>query len=161
MNTKKYNFAVLKKMDLNSLYDGSQATLKALDDNLVSIINTEAPITMNLVKARLREAFNIGKISQKALDIIEERIKQLGFMKTDNYYDAVYWPASGVFDVNYLREGYERQIYDIPYQEMKNLTDTLNLKGEELYREILKYFGFEVLTKKAQDYLVFIEKKCK
>ena len=77
MNTKKYNFAVLKKMDLNSLYDGSQATLKALDDNLVSIINTEAPITMNLVKARLREAFNIGKISQKALDIIEEHIKKL------------------------------------------------------------------------------------
>ena len=161
MNLKKYNFAVLKKMDLNSLYDGSAVTLKALDDNLISIINTEAPITMNLVKARLREAFNIGKISQKALDIIEERIKVLGFKKTDNFYDDVYWPSTGVFNINYLREGYERQIYDVPYQEMKNLTDTLNLRGEELYREILKYFGFEVLTKKAEDYLVYIEKKCK
>lgn len=161
MNTKKYCFAVLKKMDLNSLYEGSQATLKALDDNLVSIINTEAPITMNLVKARLREAFNIGKISQKALDIIEEEIKKLGFKKTDNFYDTVYWPASGVFNIDYLRDGYERQIYDVPFQEMKNLTDTLNLRGEELYREILKYFGFEVLTKKAEDYLKFIEKKCK
>ena len=161
METQKYVFAKLKKMDLNSMYDGNQKTLKALDDNLLSIVNTEAPITMNLVKARLREAFNIGKISQKALDIINEHIKNLGFVETDNFYDKVLWPATGVFEINYLRDSYDRQIYDICYQEMKNLTDTLDLRGEELYREILKYFGFEVLTKKALDYLTFIEKKCK
>ncbi len=161
MNTKKYEFAKLIKMDLNSMYDGNINTLKALDDNLLSIINTEAPITMNLVKARLREAFQIGKISQKALDIINEHILKLGFKETDNFYDKVLWPSSGVFEINYLRDGYERQIYDVCYQEMKNLCDTLNLRGEELYREILKYFGFEVLTKKALDYLTFIEKKCK
>ena len=161
MNTKKYSFAKLIKMDLNSMYDGNVSTLKALDDNLLSIVNTEAPITMNLVKARLREAFNIGKISQKVLDIINEHIKNLGFKETDNFYDKVLWPSSGVFEVISLRDGYERQIYDVCYQEMKILTDTLNLRGEELYREILKYFGFEVLTKKALDYLTFIEKKCK
>ena len=161
MNTKKYVFAKLIKMDLNSMYDGNINTLKALDDNLLSIVNTEAPITMNLVKARLREAFSIGKISQKALDIINEHIDNLGFKKTDNFYDVVLWPSSGVFEVKELRDSYERQIYDVCYQEMKILTDTLNLRGEELYREILKYFGFEVLTKKAADYLEFIEKKCK
>ena len=161
MNTKKYSFAKLIKMDLNSMYDGNVKTLNNLDENLINIVNTEAPITMNLVKARLREAFNIGKISQKALDIIEEHIKKLGFKKTDNFYDEVLWPASGIFNIDYLREGYERQIYDVPYQEMKNLADNLNLKGEELYREILKHFGFEVLTKKASDYLKFIEKRCK
>ena len=161
MKTRQYTFAKLKKMDLNSMYDGSSATLEALDYNLLSIVNTEAPITMNLVKARLREAFNIGKISQKALDIIEEHIKRLGFKITDNFYDKVLWPQTGVFNVEYLRDGYERQIYDVSYQEMKILTDTLNLRGEELYREILKYFGFEVLTKKALDFLKFIEKMCK
>lgn len=161
MNTINYSFAKLIKMDLNSMYDGNEATLKALDENLLSIVNTEAPITMNLVKARLREAFGIGKISQKALDIINLHIKNLGFYETDNFYDRVLWPASGVFEVTALRTGYERQIYDICYQEMKILVDTLNFKKEELHREILKYFGFEVLTKKASDYLKFIEKKCK
>ena len=36
MNTKKYEFAKLIKMDLNSMYDGNINTLKALDDNLLS-----------------------------------------------------------------------------------------------------------------------------
>ena len=84
MKNKQYVFAILIKMDLNSMYDGNQATMQALDNNLLSIVNTEAPITMNLVKARLREAFGIGKISQKALDVIEDHIKKLGFKQTDN-----------------------------------------------------------------------------
>jgi len=161
METKKYEFAKLIKMDLNSMYEGNTNTLENLDKNLLSIVNTEAPITLNLLKARLREAFNVAKISQKALDIINLHIKKLGFVITDNFYDIVLWPNTGEFKINYLRVGYDRQIYDICYQEMKILTDTLNLKKEELYREILKYFGFEVLTKKASDYLKFIEKKCK
>ena len=161
MKNKQYVFAKLIKMDLNSMYDGNQATMQALDNNLLSIVNTEAPITMNLVKARLREAFGIGKISQKALDVIEEHIKKLGFKQTDNFYDKVLWPKEGVFEIDYLRSGYERQIYDVPYQEMNNLVKELNLSGEDLYRKILAYFGFEVLTKKAEDYLKFIEKMCK
>ncbi len=161
MKNKQYVFAKLIKMDLNSMYDGNQATMQALDNNLLSIVNTEAPITMNLVKARLREAFGIGKISQKALDVIEEHIKKLGFKQTDNFYDKVLWPKEGVFEIDYLRSGYERQIYDVPYQEMNNLVKELNLSGEDLYRKILAHFGFEVLTKKAEDYLKFIEKMCK
>lgn len=161
MNVINYKKAQLFKMDLNSLYEGSDYAYELLDKNLVSIVNTEAPVTLNTLKARLREAFNIGKISQKALDIIEARIKALGFNKTDNFYDIVLWPSNGVFEVDYLREGVYREIYDIPYQEMYNLVSTLNYFGEELYREILKYFGLQVLTHKAEEYLKFIEKKCK
>lgn len=161
MNVIDYKKAKLYNMDLNSLYEGSDYAYELLDKNLVSIINTEAPITLNTLKARLREAFNIGKISGKALDIIEARIKALGFNKTENFYDVVLWPSNGVFEVNYLREGVYREIYDIPYQEMYNLVSILNFSGEELYREILKYFGLQVLTHKAEEYLKFIEKKCK
>ena len=161
MNVINYKKAELYNMDLNSLYEGSDYAYGLLDKNLVSIVNTEAPVTLNTLKARLREAFNIGKISQKALDIIEARIKALGFNKTENFYDIVLWPSNGVFDVDYLREGVYREIYDIPYQEMYNLVSTLNYYGEELYREILKYFGLQVLTHKAEEYLKFIEKKCK
>ena len=159
MNTKKYNFAVLKKMDLNSLYDGSAATLKALDDNLVSIINTEASITLNLVKARLREAFNVAKISQKALDIINEILENLGVIKTDNLFDVVLWPQTGIFDLDAFRVNSDRLIYDIPYQEMIILFNEYDLKKEELYRAILAYFDLQVLTKKAENYLSFVESK--
>ena len=161
MNVVKYNKAKLYYMDLNSLYEGNEKAFELLDKNLVNIVNSEAPVTMNTVKARLREAFNIGKISQKALDIIESRISALGFNKTDNFYDTVLWPSGGVFDVTYLREGEHREIYDIPYQEMFNLVKELDFRGEELYRKILEYFGGQVLTHKAEEYLKFIEMKCK
>ena len=161
MNVINYSKAKLYNMNLNSLYEGSDYAYELLDKNLLSIVNTEAPLTMNTLKARLREAFNIGKISQKALDIIDARINGLGFNKTDNFYDTVLWPSGGVFEVNYLREGVAREIYDIPYQEMYNLVSTLDYRGEELYRKILEYFGGQVLTHKAEEYLKFIEMKCK
>lgn len=161
MNVVKYNKAKLYYMDLNSIYEGNEKAFELLDKNLINIVTTEAPVTMNTLKARLREAFNIGKISGKALEIIESRINALGFNKTDNFYDTVLWPSGGVFDVTYLREGIAREIYDIPYQEMYNLVCEIDLFGEELYRKILEYFGGQVLTHKAEEYLKFIESKCK
>ena len=161
MKTIKYTKAVIKKVDLNDIYNGSAEALRKLDLNIIEVVKTEAPITLNLLKARLREAFDLAKISQKALDIISDRIKQLGYKMTDNLYDKVLWPTTGVFDIDYLRISYPRQIYDIPYQELKNLVNHIGKHGEELYRDILKYFGYEVLTKKAKDYLIFVEKKSK
>ena len=161
MNVVKYNKAKLYYMDLNALYEGNEKAFELLDKNLINIVTTEAPVTMNTLKARLREAFNIGKISGKALEIIESRITALGFNKTDNFYDTVLWPSGGVFDVTYLREGITREIYDIPYQEMFNLVKEIDSYGEELYRKILEHFGGQVLTHKALEYLKFIESKCK
>lgn len=159
LKTKKYNFSELTSMTLDGMYAGDSIILKNLDKNLISIIETEAPITLNTLKQRLRTAFNVKKISQKALDIIEEHINKLGFYITDNLYDKVYWPRKGQFKIDYLRIDGERLIYDIPYQELINLAKSLNLRGEVLYREILKYFGFEVLTEKARTYLEFVEEK--
>lgn len=159
MQTVKYEVFKVKHMDLDLMYAGDINTLNTLDYNLKGIIETEAPITLNILKARLREAFNIGKISGKALEIIEAHIKRLGFKTSNNLYDITLWPATGMFDLDCLRVGYERQIYDIPYEELLLLVISLNLQGEELYREVLKYFGYEVLTAKAREYLEFVEKK--
>lgn len=145
-------------MTLDDLYQGNSNTLEALKENIYNIVDMEAPLTLNTLKARLREAFGVAKISQKALDIIMEDIKELGLKTTENLYDIVLWPKTGIFDINELREG-DRLIYDIPYQEMVILASSLNLRGEELYRAILAHFGLQVLTKKAEDYLKFIEKK--
>ncbi|MCR4898162.1 MAG: hypothetical protein K5892_02940, partial [Acholeplasmatales bacterium] len=79
MKKIEYKIASLKKMDLKSLYDGSSLMYELLDKNLINIINTEAPITFNMVKKRLRDAFEIGKISENLLNIINDRINKLGF----------------------------------------------------------------------------------
>lgn len=159
LNTKNYLFCnEMKKMNLNLLYSNDQSTVESLRYNLKAIITTEAPITMNILKQRLREAFGIKKISQKALDIIEAQIKLLGFPITDNLYDKVLWPIDGVFTPTILRINSNRQIYDIPNQELLLLAKSLNKNGEELYRDILAYFGYEVLTEKARIYLEYIER---
>lgn len=162
MRTKDYvKYTNFKSISLDGMYEGNSEVLANLEDNILNIINVEAPITLNTLKQRLREAFNVKKISQKALDIIYDRIVKLGIICTDNLYDMVYWPESGVFKVEALRINSDRQIYDVPNQELKLLVAELNLAGEELYRKILEYFGYEVLTEKARVYLEYIESICK
>lgn len=149
----------LMHITLDNMYNGDPLTISALDKNLINIISTEAPLTLNTLKARLREAFDVKKISGKALDIIMDRVNKLGFGYYEDFYDIVIWPKSGEFKIDYLRINSDRLIYDIPYQEFVNLAKEYKLSGEELYREILKYFNLEVLTQKARDYLEFIESK--
>ena len=156
LGTKRYEYASLKKLDLNSLYEGNVMTMNNLEYDILEVVRVEAPVTLNTLKARLRDAFGIGKISQKALDIITDIIKDNKLVITDNLYDKVLWPASGEFKVDYLRDG-DRQIYDIPHQEMKNLIYDLDISGEELYRAILAHFGGQVLSKKAETYLSYCE----
>ncbi len=160
MKQARYNrFNNLIPLSLDSLYEGNQKTYNDLKQNIKNVIEVEAPLTLNTLKARLREAFNVAKISQKALDIINEILENLGVIKTDNLFDVVLWPQTGIFDLDAFRVNSDRLIYDIPYQEMIILFNEYNLKGEELYRAILAYFDLQVLTKKAENYLSFVESK--
>jgi hypothetical protein len=149
-------------LTLNGLYNGDYDSLKNLDLNILRIIEMESPISLNMLKARLREAMEIKKISQKALDIINERLDYYGIVRTNNYYEEILWPKTGEFKIDYVRKNSELQIYDVAYQEMVNLAKDLNkngLSGEELYRAILAFYNYEVLTEKALNFLKFIEEK--
>ncbi len=159
MKTINYNQAVnLKHLTLDDLYNNFSSIEGYLSENIKNVIETEAPVTLNTLKARMREVFDVAKISGKALEFIMNEIRKSGYVLKDEIYDTVIWPSSGVFKVDYLRINSNRLIYDIPPVELKNLVNELNLSGEELYRAILKYFGLEVLTKKAREYLEYVEK---
>ncbi|MGM9970830.1 MAG: hypothetical protein ACI35W_00275 [Anaeroplasmataceae bacterium] len=148
----------LKHVSLDSLYCRNADALDLLDYNLEAIIQTEAPLTYNILKERLREVFDIKKISQKALDIILSRLKRFNYNETSNLYDDVIW-ADDIHNLDFVRINYQRQIYDIPKEEMYILVSDFLKKGyndEELYRAILNYFGYEVLTQKATEYLKFV-----
>ena len=152
----------LKYINLNGLYNQDYSSLKNLDEVILNVIEVESPVSLNTLKARLREAMNIKKISQKALDIINERLDYYGIVRTNNYYEEILWPKTGEFKIDYVRKNSELQIYDVAYQEMVNLAKDLNkngLSGEELYRAILAFYNYEVLTEKALNFLKFIEEK--
>lgn len=159
MKTREYIKATdLKHIRLDDLYLDLGSVVGVLDYDIKAIIDTEAPLTLNTLKARMRDVFEVAKISAKALDIIMDRVSKLGYQLVEELYDVVIWPRDGVFKIDYLRINSDRLIYDIPKLEFKNLVNDYDLSGEELYREILKYFNLEVLTQKARDYLEYIEK---
>ncbi len=158
MKTKEYIKANnLIHLTLDEMYNNLDSVIPIIDKNLINIINTEAPLTLNTLKARFREIFDVAKISGKALDIIMSRVNALGIIYEEELYDIILWPAEGKFNVDYLRINSDRLIYDIPAIELKNLRLSIDKFGEELYREILKYFNLEVLTEKARKYLSYIE----
>ena len=47
MNVVNYKKAKLYSMNLDSLYEGSDYAYELLDKNLISIVTTEAPLTMH------------------------------------------------------------------------------------------------------------------
>ncbi len=144
------------------MYEGNIETLKKLDEYLKQIVLTESPLTYNTLKERLREIFEVGKISSKALEIILEHLNKYNFKETYNLYDNVLWKDDNL-DIAYLRVSYQRQIYDIPKEEMALIFNEFkNEKNiDELYHKVLNYLGYSVLTKKAKDYLDFVYKNLK
>jgi len=154
----------LKYINLNGLYNQDYDSLKNLDYTILKVIEVECPISLNILKARLREAMNIKKISQKALDIINERLDYYGVIRTTNLYEEILWPSTGVFKIDYIRINSGLQIYDVAHQELCVLAKEFmneGLKGEELYRAILNFYNYEVLTEKALIFLQYIEEKVK
>lgn len=144
-----------RPIKLEQIYANNELAIKDLDYNLEAIVSTEAPICLDLLKERLREALNIGKISQKALDIIMFRLKKLGIVITEDLFDLVLWPSEGTYPVKYVRINSKRNIYQVPEVEMKLVFDhfkEISKDEDDLYHNILIFFGFQTLTKKALEY---------
>ncbi|MCR5349822.1 MAG: hypothetical protein K6E20_02405 [Acholeplasmatales bacterium] len=161
MKTQEYKrFTSLKHLTLDDIYNNLSAVVDILDFNIANVIEYEAPITLNTLKARMREAFDVAKISANALDVILDRVNKLGYYMEMECFDYVIWPKSGKFNVKYLRINSDRLIYDIPKDEFKNLVLSYDLEGEELKREVLGYFGLIRLTEKASEYIDYVKKNC-
>ena len=101
MITKDYIKASnLIHITLDQIYNDLPSVTNLIDKNLINIVNTEAPLTLNTLKARFREIFDVAKISGKALDIIMDRVNALGIIYEEELYDFVIWPATGKFNVD-------------------------------------------------------------
>lgn len=161
--TKPYLYCdEYRKISLDNLYENNSRSIEDLKYNLEAIITTESPITLTVLKERLRQAFEVSKISQKALDIILYYLKDMAFPTTKDLDDIVIWSLDGIYKPTFLRYPSKRNIYEIPNCELKYAFEIIKgesgLQGYELYKEVLNYFGYEVLTNKALLRLNYIEK---
>lgn len=149
----------LKMSSLAALYANNKEALDTLEYNINCLVQTEAPIALSLFNKKIRETLGVKKISQNAFEIIEACLNKLGFTIEKNDFDPIIWPEFGPYEMKFFRENSGRTLYQIEKSELRILINELKKKTDDknqLYHEVLKYLGYEVLTQKALDYLNYV-----
>lgn len=149
----------LKMSSLAALYANNKEALDTLEYNINCLVQTEAPIALSLFNKKIRETLGVKKISQNAFEIIEACLNKLGFTIEKNDFDPIIWSEFGPYEMKFFRENSGRTIYQIEKSELRILINELKKKTDDknqLYHEVLKYLGYEVLTQKALDYLNYV-----
>ena len=154
---KKTKSTTFVNYDNDYGYDGR---LKGL---LNEIIKTESPVAFETIKARVREYSNIQSMSSKARARLEIALKSMGFAMTADQQQMVYWHPTSAKDMDKFRVNSDRDIYDIPKEEilcaMKQILAVQGqISNEDLFRCTLEAFGYgqAVLSKKNQDRLEYV-----
>ena len=154
---KKVKSATYVNYDNDYGYDGR---LRGL---LSDIITAESPVAFETIKARVRDYSNIQSMSSKARNRLEIALKSMGFAMTADHQQMVYWRPGSAMDIDKFRVNSDRDIYDIPKEEilcaMKQiLAVQVQLSNEDLFRCTLEAFGYgqAVLSKKNQDRLEYV-----
>lgn len=132
---------------------------KNLLDLSKAILENEAPIALELLKKKLRSLLKITRFNDPLLRQLELTLRQLGAKsekERGKYYlfNANQEPASYPF----FREGGNRAIDEIPYEEIGNAAEDIilyqgELKKDDLIRLLNTEFGFNVLSEKNRTYL--------
>ncbi len=123
-----------------------------IKSQITKVVETEAPITRNLLVRRVLAAWGISKLGTRINAQFEQYLLELNFIQTGEKENPVFWnnevsaeiySAYRVSTVN----GQKRDAEDIPVEEIANgireiLRHQLSLPKEELIREGAKLFGF-------------------
>ena len=144
-------------------YDNEYGYDSRLKGLLNDIIKAEGPVAFETVKSRVRDYSNIQSMSSKARVRLESALKSMGFAMTADHNQTVYWRAGSTMDMDKFRVNSDRDIYDIPKEEilcaMKQILAVQGqLSNEDLFRCTLEAFGYgqAVLSKKNQDRLEYV-----
>jgi len=129
---------------------------------LKNVIEIEGPISERLLKERYKDAFGIGRLGTIETKAFYSYLSQVDCIMKSTSEQTFYYPVSldpDKYDTYRSRESDSSiMLNDIGYREIGNCAyDLLKEQGEisleDLYRLILKEFGFNVLNEKAKSYL--------
>lgn len=160
-----YNCKAYEKMPayIYVEYDNDKGFNYKLRALIVEVVNKEAPISFETLKDRVKENSNIKSMSDKAKERLVQTLESLNLPTTKDQYQNVYWNRKVVKQVESFRINSNRDIYDIPKEEiicaMKQIISIQgSLKPEDLYKETLKAlcYGQSVLNKRNIERLDYI-----
>ena len=111
------------------------------------VIETEAPITKDLLCKRVLRSINIARMGARVASYMDGLLDELALKKTVDVAD-VYWRNDQIpEDYPLIRYSNEREAMHIPFEEAKNAAlHVLDQQGaqpfESLIREMAKVFGY-------------------
>jgi len=135
---------------------GSLLVYKAVE----VIVNAEAPIAFSLLKKRVRDFLSLSRITPTVDKQIRSTLVAFSChgeeIKGSNIY--IWAPGQDKDSYPYFRIGGDRELNEVPYQEIANaMEDILTLQGpmspEDLFRLVNEQFGSNVLGDKSRSYL--------
>jgi hypothetical protein len=130
------------------------------EDPVLRIVRTEGPISKKILYDRYRSCMGIARIGNRIAETIESSIIENGIVI--EYCDdmAFFWLSRSDKDsFSVFRTGGDRDILDIPYEEIVNaMIDILALQGsmseEDLLKQTSLIFNYQSLKDKAHTYLM-------
>lgn len=115
-----YNCKAYEKMPKYTYveYDNDKGFNYKLRALIVEVVNKEAPISFETLKDRVKENSNIKSMSDKAKERLIKILESLNLPTTKDQYQNVYWSRRGDKQVEIFRINSNRDIYDIPKEEI-------------------------------------------
>ena len=119
---------------------------------ITDIINTEAPISIDRVAQKVGKAFQVGRVTENFIDVVDKAAKKLDFVANKQNGVRFYWRKDQSIETYpYYRVDAEisekRQMSDICQQEIKNavcitLQKTGAIAKDDLVRETVRTMGY-------------------
>ncbi len=119
---------------------------------ITDIINTEAPISIDRVAQKVGKAFQVGRVTENFINVVDKAAKKLDFVANKQNGVRFYWRKDQSIETYpYYRVDAElpekRQMSDICQQEIKNavcitLQKTGAIAKDDLVRETVRTMGY-------------------
>lgn len=124
------------------------------------ILADESPISITLLKKRIRDIFSLKRIDSKMLYRIRHQLDAISAFKDPFDGEDYYWPSSQDPEgYQSYRVGGDREIGDISKEEIVNAKDDIEsiqgqLSDDDLCHKILELFGFGVLSERSKSHIL-------
>jgi superfamily I DNA and/or RNA helicase len=142
------------KLDYSQVEDGYYYS--KIGAILLKIIQTEQPISYNLIKERMKKVFSITQIKSRADSVLKRHLDRIPVKATRDYNNVVfYWPDTNQDNhVDAFRSS-DRDLYDISREEILVLMNKIikaqkNISRADLIKQTAETMKIKTLTERAK-----------
>lgn len=128
------------------------SNIQKINNQIKKIIDTEAPITRNLLTKRVLHSWGISKLGTRINNhfqklLTDDNLKKTGLKNSEIFWNEIVTPDNYLSYRVFTKDGNKRDAEDLPPEEVANglreiLSHQISLPKDELVRAGSRLFGF-------------------